>query len=71
MIKREKALELAKRAGMDEKQFFDLLSKEENYTREMLDENWTISVVVSVICRTLAVRRRPQTKSAKDTKDVP
>ena len=38
MIKREKALELAKRAGMDEKQFFDLLSKEENYTREMLDE---------------------------------
>lgn len=38
MIEREKALELAKRAGMDEKQFFDLLSKEENYTREMLDE---------------------------------
>ena len=63
MIKREKALELAKRAGMDEKQFFDLLSKEENYTREMLDEELdNISGGLGNL---------PQTKSAKDTKDVP
>lgn len=38
MITREKALELAKRAGMDDKKFFDLLNQEEGYTQKMLDE---------------------------------